>query len=249
MAGWRDVYAYKLGMGGCGVTNKTVMITGSSKGLGKSLAFAFASGGYDMILHGRNKARLEDIQTDIVLKYHVDCPYIIGDITSIKTIGKLYVIALEKELDIFINNAAIYDVTPFGWISLERIKDIIDTNLTAPIILSNRMLHTFIQNRKGLIININSIAGKYPDEKEAVYCASKCGLRSFSKSIKYKALQNNIRILDIYLGAMQTDMVKDRPDYDKFIDPDEAARFIFTLSQNTFDNMVVKEVEIGRTNY
>jgi len=247
MGGWRVVYAYKLDMGRARMKRKTVMITGSSKGLGKSLAIAFAHGGYDMIIHGRDEERLKKVKTAIT-KIGNNCRCVLGDITSGKTVAMLYAVALENRLDILINNAAVYDAAPFGLMSAERTRSLIDTNLIAPIILSNRLLHIFIQNKKGLIININSIAGKQPDEKEAVYCATKCGLRSFSKSIRYKAMRHNVGVIDIFLGAMKTDMVKDRPDYDKFIDPDEAAYFIFNLVQN-YRSLRLKEVEIGRANY
>jgi len=67
---------------------KTILITGSSRGLGKSLALAFASKGYNIILHGRNEERLNAIKED-VLRNKVNCPIVVGDIVDEKTITNL----------------------------------------------------------------------------------------------------------------------------------------------------------------
>lgn len=226
---------------------RAALITGSSKGLGRSLALEFARNKYNVILHGRDKERLLAIEKEI-LKHDVLCDVVIGDITSKETMLDLFYTAEKRNLNILVNNAAVYEKGSFLKMVDEEIEWLMEVNLFAPITLIKDILPILKKKREGLIININSIAGKKSDLYEAIYCASKHGLRGFSNSIRLMAAKDKVRILDVYLGAMKTDMVRDRPDFDKFIDPGEAASVIFALSQG-FDSLTVREVEIGRRNY
>jgi len=226
---------------------RTALITGSSKGLGRSLALEFAKHGYNIILHGRDLKRLEEVRKAIRRKGR-KCEFVAGDINSLKTENALFDIAKLMKLKVLINNAAIYSNAPIHRVPRESYQALIDTNLVTPISMTAFAFHLFQLKKEGLIININSIAGKRPGQDEAVYCASKYGLRGFSESIKPSAAEFGIRILDVYLGAVRTDMVKNRPGFKKFIYPEEAAAVIFALSQ-TYKSLTIREVEIGRRNY
>lgn len=226
---------------------KTALITGSSKGLGRALALEFAAGGYDVIIHGRDIKRLKEVRRAIHKKRKL-CWVVNGDIKLLETERALLLAADTMKADVLINNVAIYSNTPPHRMISRTIKDIIDTNLISPIRLTGWMILQFQRQKGGLIININSIAGKKPGDNEAVYSASKHGLRGFSESIRFTALEYNIKVIDIYLGAMQTDMVRDRADFKKFIDPDEAAALIYSLTE-PYKSLTIREVEIGRRNY
>ena len=229
---------------------KTVLITGSSKGLGASLAFAFSHEGYNIILHGRNEERLKRLQEDIIFSrvYKRYCFVVIGDITEEKTIDSLYHAAREYNIDILINNAGIYSSWKIMDAPEDEARKTIEINLIAPMILTKRLFPIFMKKKSGLIININSIAGKYPMAGEDAYCASKHGLRGFAKAFRFYANRYNVRMLDIYLGAMQTDMQKERTDYNELIEPDEIADLIVKMTKE-YKSMMIKEIEIGRINY
>ena len=226
---------------------KTALITGSSKGLGRSLALAFATGGYDIILHGRNARRLNDVWR-VIRVMGRKCQIVTGDIKLVKTEQALLKEAEDMKADVLINNAAIYTKIPPHKLPNFAIKDMIEMNLTAPICLTGGMFLQFQKRKGGLIININSIAGKRPSFDEAVYCTSKHGLRAFSEAIRYAALEYDIKVLDVYLGAMQTDMVRDRADFKKLMNPDEVAALIYSLTI-AYKSLTIREVEIGRRNY
>ena len=99
-----------------------------------------------------------------------------------------------------------------------------------------------------MIVNISSSAGKYPSDGECAYCASKHGLRGFARSFQFETNRHNIRIVDIYLGAMKTGMVKDRLDSEKFIQTSDAAELILQVSKD-YPSMRINEIDIGRRNY
>lgn len=223
---------------------KTCLITGSSKGLGEALALNFVGNGYNVIIHGRDKSRIWKLASKIKqssIHYYI----IIGDLRKTTTIDNLERIIKEDNVDILINNAGIYLNEQFQDMSTSEIKEIIEVNLIAPILLTRRIYPIFKTKKSGLIININSMAGKIPNEMETVYCASKYGLRGFSQSFQEEADKDNVRIISVYLGAMQTEMTKDRKDYDKLMRPEDVADMIFNLTRD-YQTSRITEVYISR---
>lgn len=224
--------------------SKTVLITGSSKGLGRSLALTFARNSYNVIIHGRNRKRLDEVEQG-VKEWNVECDVIAGEISWVKTIDELAEIAWEKRIDVLINNAGTYSKTPIAEVGDTEIRGVIETNLIAPMLLIKRMSWMFKLEWGGVIININSMAGKEPNFIEPVYCASKHGLRGFTSSLQWN---KNVRVIDVYPGAMKTDMTSGREDFKNLIEPDEVASLIFALAEN-YNSLKIKEVTLGRKNY
>lgn len=229
------------------MNTKTVLITGASKGLGEQLAKIFAKNNYNIIIHGRDIKRLETLQESI-LKEGVECSIAVGDLKNIKTIYSLAETAEAKNIDILINNAAVYLKKSLTETLLEDYRNIIEANLLAPIFLIKQLFQFFERKGEGAIININSFAGKNGGDGESAYCASKHGLRGFTNSIQYDAVRAGIRIIDVYLGAMNTDMVNGRKDKEKCISTSEAADFIFKLCSE-YKSMRVNEIDLARRIY
>lgn len=229
------------------MSDKTVLVTGASKGLGESLALTFASNNYNIILHGRDEQRLAKVEADVV-ENGVECDVVSGDITLEQTIDRLYEAAQKRDVDILINNAGIYVKRPFQEMGMEEFRRIIEVNLFAPVALTKRIFPIFQRKRRGLIININSAAGKYTSDGECAYCASKHGLRGFARSFQFEANRDNVRIIDVYLGAMKTDIAKDRIDTVKFIRTSDAADLILRLCKD-YPSMRINEVDLGRRIY
>jgi len=228
---------------------RKVLITGASGGLGKSLSLEFAASGDDVLITGRNIAELEFIKKSIDnMPVHPQCEIIVGDITSSNTIQRLRDKAFEMDIDTLINCAGIYAAGLFSDMSMVEIRQMIDINLMAPIELTKKIFPLFMKNKDGLIININSIAGKLPNGIEAAYCASKHGLRGFSNSLKFEASMNNIKIIDVYLGAMKTRITDNRPNQNKLIEPSEAAETIYNLTKDC-RTLRIPEIEIVRSRY
>lgn len=217
---------------------KTVLITGATRGLGLSLTKVFLTGGYHLILNSRNIDPSMNDNIDIVK----------GDLADNKTISELAKIARQRNVDVLINNAAIYQNKQFNDMSERDYRHMMETNLAAPIRLTKAIWSIFRKNVKGHIININSVAGKHGSSGESAYCAAKFGFRGFSQSLHMEGAKFNIRIIDVFLGAMKTDMTAHRHDHDNLIDPDEAAKAIYALS-DTYKTLNISEIEFKRVNY
>jgi len=223
---------------------KTALITGSSKGLGRKLAFVFAQNKHNIILHGRDQPSMAEV-ADEVLKKGVICDAVLGDLSSQKTIDNLYEVAAKRKLDILINNAGMYAHKPFGEMSAKELTRIIEVNLIAPALLIMKIYPLMKERKSGIIINVSSMAATVANELEAAYCASKHGLRGFARSFRYEAARHGVRTVSIYLSAMRTAMTAYREDHALLIDPFEAARQIYNVCKD-YESLIVEEIALRR---
>lgn len=211
---------------------KKVLITGASRGLGYELSKIFSENGYHLFLHG-NKNKLPDIVGS-------NCYYC--DFSKKEYLNDFAEWGKRNKVDIFINNAAVYLKEPFDKTSVNDLEHILNVNFMVPAILIKMLWPV------NLLVNINSLGGKSASNGEAGYCASKFGLRGFSQSLDRDASAVGGRIIDVYLGAMQTDMTKHRENYEKLIDPEEAAQTIFEVCKAR-KTLQIRELTITRLNY
>lgn len=219
---------------------KTVLITGASRGLGKALAFVFARQRYNLILHSRR------IELPEMAGVQID--YVYGDLKGEGTITRLREIGEERGVDILINNAGVHANKSLCDMWPTEIEEMLSVNLIAPILLTRAIWPVFKAKRSGLIVNINSLAGKCGSVGESIYCASKYGLRGFSDALQFEATRENIRVINVCLGAMKTDMTQHREDVDKLIQVEDAANLIFSAC-NEYESLRVTEVDVLRRNY
>jgi short-subunit dehydrogenase len=229
---------------------KTVLITGSSKGLGRALALVFSKNGYDIILHGRTG--LDKVKKE-VLKNKVKCYTVKGDITNSKVISKLTKAARDRKIDILINNAGIISNKLLD-ASDKEIEAVLNINLVSVIKLTNKIVPMFKRRKKGMIININSTAGLGLESN--IYGVSKVGLKAYTDSLR-KELKTkyNVRVLEVYPGGIATTLhyridkawAQKRLKTKQLMKPQEVADLIYSLTR---DNSVhVDSIKITRRDY
>ena len=193
-----------------------ILITGCGSGLGKVLS---ENKTHNIFPHYRS----------------VDNPTpnsIVGELTDFEFLNSFPSFLEEKNIEVFINNAGKYLSGPIEQISDGEIIDILNVNLISSVLLLKKVYDYFKQKNSGLIININSLAGKTPAANESVYCASKFGLHGFSKSMQLEAIGTGIRIVDLYPGAIKTRMTKHRPNYENLMDPNDVSSLIYDIIEN-----------------
>ncbi|MFC1952749.1 SDR family NAD(P)-dependent oxidoreductase [Chloroflexota bacterium] len=210
--------------------NESVLITGSSRGLGEQLALVFSANNHDIILHGRNIENLGKIQNKIV-GAGSDCFIITGDLMSDKTLDELNEIARQKDVSVLINNAGVSltqdnaeeDLKlPLSNIVDNQIDELLTINLIAPVKLTRRLYTLFIDRGRGTIININSLLGLESRELNSLYCASKWGLRGFTDALRLEAEKTGIRIIGVYPSRIKT-----KACFTDGMDPRDVARKIY----------------------
>ncbi len=189
--------------------NKIVLITGSSRGIGKAIAMKFASLGATVFLNGSkdNKALLSTYTEMRALSANVFMH--LCDVSSYESTKEMfdYIHAQTgRSVDILINNAGISSVELFTDITPDMWTNMLNTNLSSVYNCCHIALPSMISKHSGCIINISSIWGNVGASCEVAYSATKGGINSFSKALGKELGPSNIRVNAIACGFIDTGM-------------------------------------------
>lgn len=224
--------------------NKTILITGSTDGLGKLTALELAKQGGNIIVHGRDKDKIEKVLEEVKnINPKGTHQTIICNFKSPENIEQTF--SSIKKLDILINNAGVWAEGNTTDITSERIIELVNVNLTATLLVTRTLLPILQKSSFSQILNVSSIAGvEIPDSYfHTIYSATKYGVQAFSESLAKEYANKNLRIMGYYPGGMATNFFdKSGLDYDKeqswMFDPKESVdAMIFMLSRNKKINL------------
>ena len=189
--------------------NKCIFITGATAGFGKACSRLFAENGWNLIITGRRKERLEKLASEIKSEYGVDVHTLNFDVRNQEEVARVVSELPQKikdEIGILINNAGL--AVGKGPIDNGIIDDwnrMIDTNVKGLLYVSNAVIPFLKANKGGHIINIASIAGKEVYPGGNVYCASKHAVDALSKAMRIDLVSHNIKVTNIAPGAAETE--------------------------------------------
>lgn len=198
---------------------KTVLVTGATSGIGKATATLFAKRGYNVIITGRRKDKLEALKLKFKKKYAVKARVLCFDIRDKEATTKAWnsLIGTQKNIDILINNAGLAKgLAPIHKGKLEHWEQMIDTNIKGLLYITRLVSPKMVKARKGHIINVCSTAGHdvYPNGN--VYSATKYAVDALTKSISLDLHKYGIRVGQISPGHVEeTEFAKVRFDGDE----------------------------------
>lgn len=218
--------------------NKTVVITGTSSGLGLALVKTFLDSGYRVFGLSKSKPTEEIINSRFV---HILC-----DVRNYDHLRKS--VEQIKSVDILINNAGIILQGEFETYAPEKIKDVIDTDLTGLILTTHAFLPTIPQKPGSFVVNITSTAGVSDKAGETVYRAAKHGVKGFSDSLRLELGRKDIKVIGLYPGGMQTKLFEksgSKVDLDKFMEPNDIAKTVLYIVEQP-DSVSIDTVVINR---
>lgn len=185
--------------------NKTALITGASRGIGKAIACTFAKQGYNLILTCVSNIKLlTKLAQELECQYSIRCQAFQADMGSFSEVSALF--EHINSIDVLINNAGISyvgllsDMTPREW------QHVMHTNLDACFYTSKCAIPLMLQKHSGCIINISSVWGNVGASMEVAYSASKGGVNSFTKALAKELAPSNIQVNAIACGIIDTDM-------------------------------------------
>ena len=190
------------------VTDKIVLITGASSGIGKATAEIFAEGGAKLILVARRAEKLESIATDLKERFGTESLLIKLDLQDRAAVmDSLSSIPAEwSEVDILVNNAGLAAGTDKLFeADLDDFEAMIDTNLKGLLYVSRAIVPGMVSRDRGHIINLGSIAGYDPYPGGAVYCGTKFFVRALSRVLKMDLGGTQVRVSSIDPGAVETE--------------------------------------------
>lgn len=187
--------------------NKTIWITGASDGIGKELALQLAEKGARIILTARNKEKLRAVQRSMKGGNHVVLPM---DLLQTDQIPNLVKDVLEEipKIDVLINNAGISQRSLVKDTDLKVDRKIMELDYFAVIILTKALLPHFLTHKSGQIVTISSLAGKLGTPMRSAYCAAKHALMGFMDSLRAEVAKDNIQVLVVTPGSVQTNVSK-----------------------------------------
>jgi len=185
--------------------NKTIFVTGATSGFGLAFAKKFIAEGGKVIASGRRKERLQELKAELesdnlhILQLDVRNEDEVN--AAIATLPKDF-----SDIDILINNAGLalgLERTPYS--SIKDWEQMVDTNIKGVLYCTYAILPQMLAKNSGYIVNIGSVAGKYPYPGGNVYGATKAFIRQFSLNLRADLLGKNIRVTNIEPGMVETE--------------------------------------------
>ena len=180
---------------------KTVLITGTSSGIGRETAKYFQKQGWNVIATMRHPEQEKELKQ---LEHVAVIPC---DVTDLQSIQEAVAMGIKQfgKIDVLVNNAGYYTVGVLEAATTEQIKRQLDTNLLGLIEMTKAVLPHFRQKHEGVIINLSSIAGIASIPLQSLYHATKFAVEGFSESLQFELEPFNIQVKLIEPGTIKTD--------------------------------------------
>lgn len=190
------------------LTGKTALVTGSSRGLGRSLALALAEAGADLVLHGRDEAALAE-SADLVAAANGRRPrtvrFDVTDAAEVEhVVGEL--IATHGAPDILVNNAGVQRRAPFAEFPVGDWDAVIASNLSSVFYVSRFVAPAMISRGSGKIVNVASVQSLLARQTIAPYSASKGGVAQLSRGMAADLARHGIQVNTLSPGYFATEM-------------------------------------------
>jgi short-subunit dehydrogenase len=237
-----------------GMRNRVVVITGASSGFGRGAALKFAEGGAKVVLAARRRRELKEVAKECE-QLGAKTLVVDTDVSNSGEVEELAERAVAKfgKIDVWVNNAGVGAVGHFEETPLEEHEQVIKTNLLGTIYGSYAALQRFIEEGRGVLINVGSIAGKIAAPYLSSYSASKFGVRGLGIALRQELEQNgenNIHVCTVMPGSHDTPFFEHAANYSgkpvepipPVYDPQKVVDVIYELALHPEDEVIVGEM-------
>jgi 3-oxoacyl-[acyl-carrier protein] reductase len=196
-----------------GVEGRVALVTGASQGIGRACALVLASAGAKVALCARNQEKLDQLAAEITAQGGEAAAFKI-DVANEEDIkaGVKAVLARFGKLDILVNNAGVTRDQLVMRMKRADWDEVINTNLTAPFLLTQAVIGSMLKQRWGRIINITSIFGQIGQAGQSNYASSKAGLIGLTMAVAREVASRNITVNAVAPGWIETAMTSVLPD-------------------------------------
>jgi len=211
------------------LSEKTALVTGGTRGIGRAIAERFLQEGARVAICGRSQDGVDRATRDLAAQTGGEIAGWAADVSRLEDVKSLFrnLQARFDVLDILVNNAGVGIFRSVSELTPEEWRRVIDLNLNGAFYCSREALERF-QSRGGYIINIGSLAGKNAFAGGAAYNASKFGLNGFSEAMMMDLRYQNVRVSQIMPGSVATEFGSGASG-DWKIAPQDIAEVVITL--------------------
>ncbi len=232
----------------------TAIVTGSTRGIGEETALLLLQKGLNVIISSRSRQSVDNAIQEILDKCPSKKENVLGlkcDVSKYSDVKSLVDVSVKTfgRIDVLVNNAGIVYFKSIMDTTEEEWNKTIDTNLKGVFIFTKEILPYMIENKSGVIVNVSSGAGKSGFPNLSAYCASKFGIIGFTESVAKEVADNNVKVMAICPGGVDTKMIDDIVDngYNlsnrNLMKPEQVAMKIYDMIFNQKDYYDGQSVE------
>jgi NAD(P)-dependent dehydrogenase (short-subunit alcohol dehydrogenase family) len=187
---------------GFNVAGKTVVVTGSTRGIGHAIAEGFVHAGADVWIHGRRDADCRSVAESL------SCEWVSADLNDLRQVSRLVdeLTRRTSRIDVLVNNAGVEIITPIEKMTASVLQRTLQVNTVAPVLITHGLLGRLSASGGASIINVTSIHQAVPYPNNAAYSMSKAALEMFTKTAAIELAGLGIRINNIAPGAIETEI-------------------------------------------
>ena len=190
------------------MTQKIAVVTGGSRGIGKSIVLALAGAGYQVAFsYVRDEASAAALQAQVE-GLGRECLAVRCDVKDAQSIQAFFERVEQRfeRIDLLVNNAGITRDGLLATQSLSDITEVIQTNLVGTLLCCQQVLPCMMRQRSGCIVNLSSVAAQKPGKGQSNYAAAKGGVEALTRALAVELAPRNIRVNAVAPGIVSTDM-------------------------------------------
>jgi 3-oxoacyl-[acyl-carrier protein] reductase len=231
---------------------QTALITGATEGIGRATVFAFGRAGYRVGVCARTESKVRSLVTELK-REGIEAAGAAADVGQPDQAER----AVEEisralgDIEVLVNNAGVLIAKPFEDLTLEDWDGTMTTNVRSLFLMTRAVLPAMRRRRRGTVVNVASIAARQGFVGGTAYTASKHAVLGFSRSLMLEARKDNVRIITICPGSVDTRMMQDQPmlkaDPNRILQPEDVAATILHAVALP-ERAMVSELDLRPTN-
>ncbi len=221
---------------------KTVLITGCSTGIGRALSIELAKLGCQVFATARKLDAIADLKSPNISLLALD----ILDSDSIQQ-AFADMLAEVGQIDMLINNAGISHTGPFAEASFESLKQIVDTNISGTMAVTQRAFATMAKQGHGRVVNIGSVVGDLPVPFTATYCATKAALHMLSDVLRMEFKPFNLDVITVQPASVRTEIeFRSAHEVSRYNQPDSRYQPLYSFIEKRFKGNDATGMEVNQ---